>query len=283
MLGHYPIKRNRPGAIPRQWKMLYTGAAMRPDVIDLREFYDSRLGQVARRMIRRRIRELWPDLGGMSVLGLGYATPYLRPFRDEAERVLVMMPAAQGVVQWPADGPNQVALADETDLPLPNDCIDRVLLVHALETSEEVRPMLREVWRVMAAGGRVLVVVPNRRGIWARLERTPFGQGYTFSPPQLTRMLRENLFSPLQSVAALYIPPSGSRMMLRAAGAWEQLGNRWGRTFAGVLVAEAGKQVYGLLPGAAYRARRRPRPVIVPAGATAFDRLSPPARALSSG
>ena len=256
---------------------------MRPDVIDLRDFYDSRLGLIARRLIRRCVRELWPDLTGLSLLGLGYAPPYLRPFRDEAERVLVIMPAAQGVVPWPDGAPNQVALADETDLPLPDACIDRVLLVHALETSEEIRPMLREVWRVMTAGGRMLVVVPNRRGIWAQLERTPFGQGYTFSPPQLARMLRENLFSPLQSTTALYVPPSSSRMMLRAAGAWEQMGSRWGRGFAGVLVAEAGKQVYGLSPGAAYRGRRRPRPVILPAGASAFDRVPPAAPPLRAG
>jgi SAM-dependent methyltransferase len=172
---------------------------MRPHVIDFNEFYEGRLGQVARRMIRRRVREMWPDLTGFSLLGLGYATPYLRPFRDQAERVLSIMPAGQGVLQWPADEPNVVALADETELPLPDVSIDRVLLVHALENSEELGAMLHEAWRVMASGGRLLVVVPNRRGIWARFERTPFGHGYPFSPPQLTRLLRDNLLTPLRS------------------------------------------------------------------------------------
>ncbi len=50
------------------------------DVVDLREFYMTRLGQVARRMLGRRIRMMWPDLTGSRLLGLGYATPYLRPF-----------------------------------------------------------------------------------------------------------------------------------------------------------------------------------------------------------
>ncbi|MEE8546070.1 MAG: methyltransferase domain-containing protein [Alphaproteobacteria bacterium] len=246
---------------------------MRPHVIDLNEFYAGRLGHMARRLIRRRVREMWPDVSGFSMLALGYPTPYLRPFRDEAERLLVMMPARQGVVQWPADGPNQVALADESDLPLPDASVDRVLLVHALEASEEMRPMLREVWRVMASGGRMLVVVPNRRGIWARFERTPFGHGYPFTPPQLMRLLRENLFSPLQSKAALYAPPSDSRMVLRAATAWEQLGARFGRTFAGVLVVEASKQVYAVTPSPVRRRRRRPRPVAVPEGATALEKI----------
>ena len=73
---------------------------MYTDVVDLRDFYATRLGQVARRMIRRRIRLLWPDLGGMRVLGLGYATPFLRPFADEAERAIALMPAEQGVLPW---------------------------------------------------------------------------------------------------------------------------------------------------------------------------------------
>lgn len=240
---------------------------MRPHVSDLNGFYDDRLGQVARRMIRRRVREIWPDVRGLAVLGLGFATPYLRPFRDEAERVLAFMPAGQGVLHWPEDAPGQVALVDETELPLADVSVDRVLLVHALENSEELRALLREVWRVMASGGRLLVVVPNRRGIWARFERTPFGHGYPFSPPQLARLLRENLFSPLRSSAALYVPPTDWRMMLRAAPAWEQLGDRFGQAIAGVLVVEAVKEIYAVTPSAvARRAKRKLRPVVVSGG-----------------
>ena len=44
---------------------------MHTDVVDLRDFYETRLGQVARHMIRRGIRAMWPELTGMSLLGLG--------------------------------------------------------------------------------------------------------------------------------------------------------------------------------------------------------------------
>ena len=222
--------------------------AMWQDVVDLNAFYESRRGQVARRMIRRRIRALWPDVRDQSLLGLGYATPYLDLFRAEAQRVIAMMPASQGVMPWPRNERRRVALADEAELPLPEESIDRVILVHAVECSEQLRSMLREIWRVMAGGGRLLVVAPNRRGIWARLERTPFGQGHPFSPPQLSRLLHESMFSPLQTASALYIPPSTSRMMLRFAGAWEGLGERWGLPLAGVVIVEAGKQVYAAHP-----------------------------------
>jgi SAM-dependent methyltransferase len=237
--------------LPRMWN----------DVVDLRDFYDTRLGQVTRHLIRRRIRTIWPDLRGQSLLGIGYATPYLRQYRDEAERVLAIMPAGQGVLPWAPDGRNLVALADETELPLPDVCFDRVLLVHGLECGEHVRDLLREIWRVMSGGGRLLIVVPNRRGIWAQTDRSPFGQGHPYSPPQLSRLLRDNLFTPTHVSQALFIPPVRSTTLLRMAPAWERIGRRWLAQLGGVVLMEAGKQIYA---ATAVREKRRRRPVIAP-------------------
>src|SRR5258708_4257193 len=169
---------------------------MHDDVVDLRDFYATRLGQVARRMIRRRLRLMWPNVAAMRVVGIGFATPYLRLFQGEAERIFALMPALQGVLAWPADAPGAVALAEEGELPLPDYSVDRVLLVHALEGSEQIRPLLKEVWRVLAGGGRVIVIVPNRRGIWARLDRTPFCHGPPYTPGQPPRLFRQEPFTP---------------------------------------------------------------------------------------
>lgn len=226
------------------------------DVVDLRDFYATGLGRVARRMIARRVRQLWPDLHGLNVLGLGYVTPFLGVFRGEAERVIAIMPAAQGVIHWPPSEPGLTALGDHTDLPLPDNSIDRALIVHALECAERTRPMMREVWRVLSDGGRLLVVVPNRRGLWARFERTPFGHGRPYSPGQLSRSLRDAMFTPYQSSTALYVPPVGSRMILSSAAAWEEIGQRWFTTFAGVVMFEATKQIYAAPPVAAVVRKR---------------------------
>jgi SAM-dependent methyltransferase len=241
------------------------------DVVDLREFYESRSGQVARHLIRHGIRQLWPDLRSQAVLGLGFATPYLRQFRDEAERLIAVMPAAQGVVHWPPEGPYVTCLADETELPLPDYSVNRVLLVHAVESGDYLRDMLQEVWRVMTSDGRLLVVVPNRRGIWARLERTPFGHGHPYSPAQLSRLLRENSFTPTRSARALYIPPTRSPWLLRSAAAWERMGQTWCPRFAGVHLVEAGKQLYAASPRRAAERRRRPLVVPVPRPLSAYQ------------
>src|SRR5580698_10086321 len=114
------------------------------DVVDLRDFYGHRLGTVARRFVGRGIRARWADTRGQRVLGIGYPTPYLGLFREEAERCLAFMPAAQGVVKWPSHRPGLAALTDEFALPLADAAVDRVLLVHALEMSQQADALLRE-------------------------------------------------------------------------------------------------------------------------------------------
>jgi SAM-dependent methyltransferase len=232
------------------------------DVVDLRNFYGQALGTVARRFIGRGIRARWPDLQGLRVLGIGYPTPYLGLFREQAERCLAFMPAAQGVVKWPSDRPALAALVDDGELPLPDAAVDRVLLVHAIETSQNVGAMLREVWRVLAAGGRLLVIVPNRRGVWARIDTTPFGHGHPYSRPQITHLLRETWFTPTGWEEALYVPPIPRKWFLRSAIAWERTGAALSAPFAGVLIVEATKQVYRAIP--ARREKRRLVPALDP-------------------
>ncbi len=177
------------------------------DVVDLRAFYDDRLGRIARRLIGVRLKSFWPSVADDRVLGIGYATPYLREYLRDAERVLAFMPAAQGVVNWPSDGRNAATLIADDALPLPDASVDRVLVVHALEMTASAPDLLREIWRVLAPGGRLIVVVPNRSGIWARVETTPFGFGRPFGRGQLTGLLREAMFSPRGWTEALAFPP----------------------------------------------------------------------------
>ncbi len=240
---------------------------MYTDIVDLREFYESSLGQVARRMIRRRIRQIWPDVRGQIMVGVGYTTPFLRPFRDEAERLIAVMPASQGVSFWPPEGPGAVCLSDEAELPFGDMSVDRVLLVHGLEGTEQLRPMMREIWRILAGGGRVLVVAPNRRGLWARADWTPFGHGFPYSPSQLKQVLRDTMFVPERTRHALFIPPIRSRFLLRSAPAWEELGERWFKAFAGVTMVEASKQIFAGVARRTVQPAKRQLIVPLPDGA----------------
>ncbi len=216
------------------------------DVVDLRDFYATPLGRLVRRLIGRRLREIWPDARAQRMLGLGFATPYLQPFRDEAERVIAIMPPGQGVMHWPEDGARLVCLAEEFTLPLPDRSIDRLLIVHCLEGSAELRLVMRECWRVLADGGRVLVVVANRRGLWARFEPSPFAHGRPYSLSQITKVLRDGMFAPRQTSQALFMPPVLWRWFGSWAAALDRAGSRWFPTIAGVHIVEAEKQIYAM-------------------------------------
>src|SRR4030081_632689 len=142
------------------------------DVIDLRDFYSQRLGIVARRLINRGIHARWPNAQGQRVLGLGYPTPYLGLFREDSERCVAFMPAAQGVLKWPTARPALATLVDEFSLPLPDAAVDRILLVHALEMSDDLEGLRRQVCRGVGASGRGVGVFLNPGG----------GGGRTYTP-----------------------------------------------------------------------------------------------------
>ncbi len=240
------------------------------DVVDLRAFYDTALGQVARRLVSRLVRARWQDHAGLRVLGLGYATPYLDDFREKAQRVLAFMPATQGVVHWPLDGRSATALVEPSMTPLPDASMDRILIVHAIETDEHPHDLLEEVWRILAAGGRVLIVAPSRTGLWARVDTTPFGQGHPYSRGQLQHLLQEAQFLPLYWDEALYVPPFQRASLLRSAPAFERIAGRFSLPGGGVHIVEATKQLYR--PIARRAVRRVPielEPAMEPAGAEA--------------
>ncbi|MEM8876978.1 MAG: methyltransferase domain-containing protein [Pseudomonadota bacterium] len=241
------------------------------DITDIRNFYSSALGRVARRLILRRLMEVWPDLKGDKIAGIGYATPYMQLYRENAERCLAMMPARQGVVNWPSEGLSSSALIDEDVLPLTDGAVERVMLAHCLEHADDPGHLLHETSRILAPGGRLMMIVPNRRGVWARIDNSPFGHGRPFSRGQLTRLMRECHFSPSEWREALYVPPITRYGILRMATAMEALGHAMPPFFGGVLIVEAVKEYRVPRPAHALeRVRRRlpdlnPAPVPVPA------------------
>ncbi len=234
------------------------------DVVDLRAFYDSPLGEVARRLVSRVLRARWESqTAGLRVLGVGYATPYLDDFKPQAERTLAFMPAAQGVIRWPLNGRSSSALVDATMMPLPDSAMDRILIIHALETGEHPRDLLEEVWRILAPGGRVIIIAPSRTGLWARLDTTPFGHGHPYSRGQLHDLLQESLFLPIFWGEALYVPPFERPSLLRSAPAFERIAGRFSLPGGGVHVVEATKQLFR--PISLRRAVRRVSPELEPA------------------
>lgn len=216
---------------------------MQLDVAYLRDFYATPLGLVVRRLLSSRIRAGFARAPAGTLIGLGYATPYLGALRGEVRRLGAFMPAGQGALVWPRSGDTLSVLVEEDRLPIADNSVDRLIAVHCLEVAERTAPLLREMWRVLAPEGRLLIVVPNRRGMWTRLDTTPFGHGQPYSRRQLDHLLKDALFTPVEWSTALHVPPFDKRLLLRVAHAWERAGTRLWPAFGGVLVVEASKEV----------------------------------------
>ena len=236
--------------------------------IDLKEFYDSPRGRVVQRILRQHLRHFWPSVTGMRLIGLGFAVPYLKVFMGEAERVIALMPAQQGAVFWPPEGKGLVSMCTDAELPIETNSVDRLLIVHGMQSTESLDAVLQQSWRVLTGQGRLILVVPNRTGIWARVDSTPFGHGTPYSLGQIRHLLKEYLFVPERAERALFVPPSTSRLLLATAPAWERIGQKFFNAVGGVNIVEASKQLYaGTMAGAPataaiLAARRR----IAPAG-----------------
>jgi SAM-dependent methyltransferase len=231
------------------------------DVLQLRDFYATPLGHAARHLIAHRLRQCARPPADARVMGLGFAAPWLDAYRRRCRDVFSFMPARQGIIHWPARGHSASALVDETALPLTDSAIDMALVVHGLELAENLNAMLAEVWRVLAPQGHLVVVVPNRRGMWARRDTTPFGHGRPFSRGQLERLLTEAGFELVNVMPALFMPPVQRRLFLHSAMMWERAGLALWQGFSGLIVAEAVKRVHALR---GRRARRFAIPDLAP-------------------
>lgn len=224
---------------------------MQIDANDLSEYYETPAGQVARRHIFRRVRQVWPDLKGNRVLGYGFAAPYLRPFLGEADHVVAAVPSHQAsdqnCVSWP-DGKSLTLHSEEHALPFPDAMFDCILIVHGLESAEATRPLMRQLWRVLAPAGRLLIVAPNRTSLWAQIDRTPFAHGRPFNRTQLQKLLTDSLFVAERWDHALHFPPLRSKRFVRNGAGWEGVGRRLWPGLAGVHIVEATKSMYATTP-----------------------------------
>ncbi|HEV7717744.1 MAG TPA: methyltransferase domain-containing protein [Arsenicitalea sp.] len=212
-------------------------------------------------MIREQIIEFSGNVRGLRVLGLGFATPYMRFSLGTAERVLAFMPARQGSSAWPREGPSHTVLCDPLEMPLTDSAVDIIIAVHAMEHAADASELMREIWRVAAPNSKLIVVVPRRRGLWAQRDNTPFGSGNPFSRPQLEKLLRDHSFIPEIWRDVLYVPPSQASLVIKSARFFERAGRVFGPTLAGISCVQARKELFPAIA----RRKKTERYVRVPA------------------
>lgn len=225
---------------------------MRQDAVTLERFYASPLGSAAARILSTKLTDLWGDANNLSLLGLGYALPVLDAFGDHPGRSVAAVPFDHGPVKWDPTGRGNAAVSvGDLRLPFPDGMFDRVIVLHGLEETGDPRAYLREIWRVMAPEGRIVLAASNRAGLWSRATRTPFGQGRPWSRAQLMNLMSIGLFQVTASSSALYMPPVSAGIVTAAAEGWDAIGRLIAPGFGGVVLVEAVKRLYASPGGGA--------------------------------
>jgi len=213
------------------------------DYETLSKFYDARTGYIAQQMIMQKIGEIWPKVNDEVIVGYGFATPYLDLFRGEAERVISLAPAPQGVGHWPKRKKNLSTIVEESTFPIPDKSVHRMFFIHSFEFCGHPSSLLREAWRILVDGGTLMIITPNRRGPWARRTNTPLGFGHPYTGRQLFSVMEEGCFQPSKPEYCLYTPPLSMFKSLKTARSLESIGSQFSKKFGGVVMIEGHKTV----------------------------------------
>lgn len=218
---------------------------MRQDAVSIQRFYDSSLGRAAARVLSGKLYDLWGHPTGQSMLGVGYALPILEEFTGHTSHLVAAVHADHGPVSWNPNGRGNAAVTvGEDRLPFIDGQFDRVIVLHGLEECANPRTFLRELWRITAPEGRIVLSASNRSGLWARATKTPFGHGRPWSRPQLINLLSGGLFQVTASTSSLFMPPIQSPIVAAGAEGWETLGRYLLPGLGGVILVEAVKRLY---------------------------------------
>lgn len=232
---------------------------MRPKIISLRQFYSSALGHKVKRRLRQLTVQHWPSHEGEAIVGIGYTPPLLRVLERQGGKpsvLIALMPVEQGAIYWPVHADNHSVLADELHPPFAPNTLHRVVMLHAFEHLAKPEELLKIFWELIVPGGRLLLMVPNRRGWWARMGTTPFAMGTPYSMGQMRTLLEAAQFTLCDYATALYAPPSSHPLWMKCWNIVEFIGRFLFPGIGGVLVIEAEKQIYAAVGERAMEPRK---------------------------
>ncbi len=213
----------------------------------LTSFYQTPLGILTQRLLAARLAELWPHLAGEEILALGDIRPLWEVLTAQGGRLFGFTESKE-IKRLARADPASVFSPPSLPLPVADASMDRVVALHFLENLSNPADALDEIGRVLKGEGRLLLIIPNRHGIWARSKATPFGSGQAYSFYQISTLLKDQGFQIDRARGALYVPPVRSRLVLSLTDGLEKGGRCLFPSLGGVLLIEARKRIYAPRP-----------------------------------
>ena len=221
---------------------------MNLEIKELQNFYTKKklgsfckrnIGSLIKRNISNIVRE---NYNQENIVGYGYPIPYLDNLLKKNSDFLCLMPKNQGASLWPLKK-NRSILVEQSEWPLESEISNFVIIAHGLENSDNPSKLLEESWRVLVPEGYLLIIVPNRSGLWARSDLTPFGFGRPYSVSQLSKLLIDNKFQTSAMSATLLMPPTENKFLFNSFKFIDQIATKYtSKVLCGVLVILAKKQ-----------------------------------------
>ena len=241
------------------------------DITDTDKYYRTPEGRLVADILAADLARLhdgeagWLGTDKAEHLAVGYPFPFIA----KADCSPVFMLSETGVLAWTGPSGIITACIDSVSWPCATDMFDRIFISHGLEHVADKPAFLAEVWRCLKGEGEVVFVVPHRRSLWARADKTPFGQGSPFSRRQLKFALDQAGFDHITIRHSLYMPPFGQHLPLVMRRRLHYVGRVGWAMFGGVLLATAKKRLYSAHQQPSHALRRKVRQFMVrqPAGA----------------
>ena len=216
------------------------------NVDKLIKFYDSFLGKAAVQLIEARLKNTFQDTMNLKILGIGYPVPWIENFSVIARDLFLGTPSEFNDFKWSRNMLNQSFVFDHISLPIPDFYFDKVFICHLIEISSEVEKLISEIWRILDGQGKLILILPNRLGLWSRNENNPFGQGTPFSSFQIVSLLSQNGFKNIKINFSLYFPPVENKIVLNNADKFEFIMSKIFPSMGGIMIVEATKSIYAI-------------------------------------
>lgn len=237
---------------------------------DYDAWYETPLGRKVDQLEQCLFMRLAAPKPGERVLDGGCGTGRLSLALAERGLVVTGVDLSPGMLEVARDRTKSYAnvtlvQADVESLPFPSLSFDLVAAFTVLEFTVNAEAAIRELWRLVKPGGRLVIGVLNSWSPWAWQRRrractghNVFAHARFFSPWSLKAVLAANTGeSHLVWGACVFIPPWSGPLLISAAATLDRIAHPFLKPFGALIVMRAERLpvVQPVLAPAAFRPR----------------------------
>lgn len=209
-----------------------------PYLADLRHFYKTPLGYQCQYFLGKYVK-IFSQKAQQSGI-IGYGLPYISTI---PEVVFSTLPVQQGI----DFNQKNMCLSHLDCLPLKDNCLDFLLVVHCFEFYERPLVFLQEIKRVLKDQGTLVIIVPYFFSYWLRKFSNPFSLGKHYTSFRMQKFF-ENVGLTVEAVkGTLCFPCFNKGYDSNFLRSWEQFSQKFFPILPNVMIYKVTKQTPGFI------------------------------------